>query len=168
MEVQGWRLYQYPLFEQQLRALTDTVAELAKKQPDSYKEHPSTRLLATVFRYITEVIPRDPNVPEFRQGNTLGPENRHWFRAKFLERYRLFYRFSSKEKIIIYAWMNDEQTLRQKGAKTDVYAVFKAMLKAGEPPQSVDQLLQHAHDLKLQVPPPRHAAPKRPGGDVES
>lgn len=27
--------------------------------------------------------PRDPLAPEFRQGNTLGRERRHWFRARF-------------------------------------------------------------------------------------
>jgi toxin YhaV len=67
------------------------------------------------------IIPRDPNAPEFRQGNTLGRDNRHWFRAKFHQRYRLFYRFATKEKVIIYAWLNDEKTLRKAGSKTDPY-----------------------------------------------
>ena len=43
----------------------------------------------------------------------LGPGNRHWFRAKFHGRYRLFFRFSAGQKIIIYAWVNDEQSLRK-------------------------------------------------------
>ena len=94
------------------------------------------------------MIPRDPNAPEFRQGNTLGKDNRHWFRAKFHQRYRLFYRFATKEKVIIYAWLNDEKTLRKAGSKTDPYSVFRGMLEAGDPPGSIADLLQRSKDLK--------------------
>jgi toxin YhaV len=148
--VNGWRLYTYPLFEQQLQELTDKVEALAVKDPIGYREHPAAKLLATIHRYIREIIPRDPNAAEFRQGNTLGPDNRHWFRAKFHQRFRLFYRFSSKEKVILYAWVNDERTLRKTGSKTDPYEVFRAMLEAGDPPSSMEQLLQRAKKLNDQ------------------
>jgi toxin YhaV len=94
-----------------------------------------------------DIIPRDPNAPEFRQGNTLGPDNRHWFRAKFHQRYRLFYRFSSKEKVILFAWVNDERTLRKSGSKSDPYLVFRAMLEAGDPPNTMEQLLLWAREM---------------------
>lgn len=148
MEVNGWRLFQHPLFEQQLRKLAGAVAELATREPDSYKLHPRTKLLATIHRYITEIIPRNPNAPEFRQGDTLGPDNRHWFRAKFHERYRLFFRFSSKEKVIVYAWVNDEASLRKAGSRTDPYVVFRAMLEAGDPPRTLEALLKRANELR--------------------
>ena len=41
---------------------------------------------------------RDPNSVEYRLGNTLGPSHRYWRRAKFLGRFRLFYRFSTVHK----------------------------------------------------------------------
>jgi len=47
MEVNGWRLFQYPLFENQLRILTEAMERLSIRQPDSCKEHPKTTLLAT-------------------------------------------------------------------------------------------------------------------------
>ncbi len=148
MEVHGWRLFQYPLFENQLRILTETVERLSIAQPDTYKEHPKAKLLATIHRTITESIPRNPNAPEFRQGDTLGPDNRHWFRAKFHQRYRLFFRFSTKDKVIVYAWVNDEFTLRKAGSKTDAYAVFKSMLHAGNPPGTLEALLNRAKELR--------------------
>ena len=148
MEVNGWRLFQYPLFENQLRKLAERVTKLSLDQPETYREHPSTKLLATIHRYVSEIIPRDPGAPEFRQGNTLGPDNRHWFRAKFHERFRLFFRFSSKHRVIVYAWVNDESSLRKAGAKTDVYATFKSMLEAGDPPQSLAALLRSAHEIR--------------------
>ncbi len=148
MVVNGWRLYVHPLFDQQLRRLVEQVEALATKDPAGYKELPAAKLLATINRHIQETIPRDPSAPEFRQGNTLGSDNRHWFRAKFHERYRLFYRFSSKEKVIIYAWVNDERTLRKSGSRTDPYHVFRAMLEAGDPPRTMEQLLVRAKELK--------------------
>lgn len=147
MEVNGWRLFQYSLFEDQLKKLTETVTQLSITQPDSYKEHPKMKLLATIRRYVIEIIPRNPNAPEFRQGDTLGPDNRHWFRAKFHQRYRLFFRFSTKEKVIVYVWVNDESTLRKAGSKTDAYAVFKSMLDAGDPPRTLEALLKRAKEI---------------------
>ena len=148
MEVHGWRLFQYPLFENQLKKLTEAVEQLSITQPDTYKEHPKTKLLAMIHRYVAEIIPRNPNAPEFRQGDTLGPDNRHWFRAKFHQRYRLFFRFSTKDKVIVYVWINDEFTLRKAGSKTDAYAVFKSMLNAGNPPRTFEALLKHAKEMR--------------------
>lgn len=147
MEVNGWRLFQHSIIQNQLEQLTRAVEQLSATQPDTYKEHPKSKLLATILRYITEIIPRNPNAPEFRQGDALGPDNRHWFRAKFHQRYRLFFRFSSKNKVIVYVWVNDESTLRKAGSKTDPYAVFKAMLDAGNPPRTLDALLLHTKEL---------------------
>lgn len=149
MEVKGWRLFQYPLFESQLNKLTEAVEQLSIAQPNAYKEHPKTKLLATIHGLITESIPRNANAPEFRQGDTLGPDNRHWFRAKFHQRYRLFFRFSSKDKVIVYVWVNDESTLRKAGSRTDAYAIFKSMLNAGDPPQSLEALLKRAKEINL-------------------
>ncbi len=149
MEVNGWRLFQYPLFEHQLKKLTEAVEQLSVTQPNTYKEHPKTKLLATIHRLITESIPRYPNAPEFRQGDALGPDNRHWFRAKFHQRYRLFFRFSSKDKVVVYVGVNDESTLRKAGARTDVYAVFKSMLDAGEPPRTLEALLKRATEIRI-------------------
>ena len=144
----GWRLYIHHLFDQQLQRLVEQVEALAAKDPIGFREQPAAKLLATVNRSIREIIPKDPSAAEFRQGNTLGSDNRHWFRAKFHERFRLFYRFSSKEKVILYAWVNDEKTLRKSGSRTDPYRVFRAMLEAGDPPNTMEQLLTRAKELK--------------------
>jgi toxin YhaV len=142
MEAHGRRLFVHPLFHAQLARLVKRVERLALTDPDGYVSHPATKILATINHYVREAIPRDPNAPEFRQGNTLGPDNRHWFRAKFHGRYRLFYRFSTEQKVIVYAWVNDEGSLRKSGSKTDPYVVFRAMLEGGEPPNSFAELVR--------------------------
>jgi len=144
----SWRLFVHPLLEGQLEKLTDRVERLATEDPRGYLSHPAAKVLATINHYMRDVIPRDPNSPDFRQGNTLGPDNRYWFRANFHGRYRLFFRFSTQQKFIIYVWVNDELSLRKAGARTDPYAVFKAMLESGDPPDSVAQLLRASGEIR--------------------
>jgi toxin YhaV len=148
MEAHGWRLFVHPLFEAQLEGLAKRVGKLASADPGGYVSHPATKMLATINYYVRDAIPRNPNGPEFRQGNTLGPDNRHWFRAKFHGRYRLFYRFSTEHKIIVYAWVNDEGSLRKSRSKTDPYVVFKAMLESGDPPGSFAELLRNSREMR--------------------
>ena len=148
MEANGWQLFAHSLFHDQIEILTKRVEVLAGEQAAEYQAHPAAKLLATIHRYILEIIPRDPNAPDFRLGNALGVGNRHWFRAKFHQRYRLFFRFSSRHRTIIYAWVNDESTLRKPGSKTDPYALFKSMLESGNPPASFDDLLRISRPLK--------------------
>jgi hypothetical protein len=65
----------------------------------------------------------------------LGEEYKHWFRAKFLQQFRLFFRYQQTEgaKIIVLAWVNDDSTLRAYESANDTYAVFRKMMKRGKP-----------------------------------
>jgi toxin YhaV len=141
MPVNGWTLYTAPTFDAQVRRLAEKVDAARKTEPAGDEGKRATKLLASINKLILEIIPANPSATEFRQGNTLGKSNKHCFRAKFHERYRLFFRFSSKDKIIVYAWVNDESTLRKSGSKTDPYTLFEAMLKSGDPPATMQQLL---------------------------
>lgn len=145
----GWTLLAHPLFLTQVDKLASAVEELKAKRPESYSSHANTKLLAALYRLIYEIIPADPASASYRQGATLGPDYKHWFRAKFgAGRFRLFFRYDSKAKIIIYAWINDEQSLRTYGSKTDAYRVFKSMLERGNPPDSWEALVDHAQSLE--------------------
>ena len=141
--VNGWTLYAHPLFLGQLEKLTDAVERGADKNPSGYLSTADAKLLDMMRKLMFEVIPVDPTRPEFRQGGTLGPSRKHWFRAKFGGgRFRLFFRFSTSAKIIIYTWVNDRDTLRTYGSKTDAYAVFKSMLDKGNPPEDWEALIK--------------------------
>jgi toxin YhaV len=141
-ERHGWKLFQYPAFKERFSALEAEVTLLRKRQTEDYPSHPKAKLLKRILDLIEEEIPRNPGAPEYLQGNTLGPAYRHWRRAKFLGRFRLFFRYSSQEKIILYAWVSDENTLRKAGAKTDPYALFQKRLLAGDPPDDWDDLMK--------------------------
>ena len=146
--VNGWTLYAHPLFLGQIEKLTTAVERARKKNPGTFASTANAKLLAAMRKLMFEVIPVDPTRPEFRQGGTLGPSRKHWFRAKFGGgRFRLFFRYSSSAKIIIYAWVNDANTLRTYGSKSDAYAVFKSMLDKGSPPENWDALIAQSNEL---------------------
>jgi toxin YhaV len=147
----GWRLYAFEPFAERLAALKKEVERLRAKDPDGYRRHPTTVLLASVYKAITQVVPANPDQPEFRVGHSLGPQYAHWRRVKrgLPSRYRLFYRFSSKPvRVVLYAWLNDEATLRKAGAKTDLYAVFQRMLARGEVPADIDELTKGGSEIE--------------------
>lgn len=47
-------------------------------------------------------------------------------------------------KVIIYVWMNDEDTLRAYESKNDAYRVFQKMLDSGYPPEDFEELLKQS------------------------
>ena len=134
--VNGWALYAHPCFQETYDALVAEVETLKGKDPENYQRKAATKLLAVVHKVIEEHITVNPSSPAFRHGKSLGSgKNKDWSRVKFgAGRYRLFFRYSEKEKVIILGWMNDENTLRTYGKKTDAYTVFSKMLKRGHPP----------------------------------
>lgn len=148
MNVNGWTLKIHPAFGEKYKKLIIQVEELKERNPEGYQQHPATKFLNNINEFIFRRIPEDPSAPEFRQGKTLGTDKKHWFRAKFNRRFRLFFRYSSTEKIIIYSWINDENSLRKEGAKTDPYNIFTKMLASGNPPDSWDDLLKASDDLE--------------------
>ncbi|AXE71518.1 MULTISPECIES: type II toxin-antitoxin system YhaV family toxin [Enterobacteriaceae] len=140
----GWKIYFHSCFLKQIVELVAKVEALKEAKPNEYLRKKETKLLKAIERVIEERISTDPFNPQYRQGDTLGEENKHWFRAKFLQQFRLFYRCSDEHKTIIIGWVNDFDTLRAYGSKTDAYKVFSGMLKAGEPPEDWDTLLAQA------------------------
>jgi toxin YhaV len=142
--INGWSIYMHELFLDQFEALVAIVEKLRQRDPDGYRKKNATKRLAAITRLAFEVIPADPERTEYRQGRTLGDSRKHWFRAKFLQQYRLFFRYSSRDQAIVLAWVNDETTKRAYGSGTDAYMTFGKMLDAGSPPETWDELLQEA------------------------
>jgi len=146
-QINGWHIFHFQLFAEQLLELTAEVNVLRSADPAGYKTHPKTKLLASIFKGISKTVPANPDHPDFRLGKTLGEAHTHWRRVKkgMPDRYRLFFRFSSQPiKAIVYVWFNDDDTLRKAGSKTDVYAVFRKMLEQGKVPDGIGELLKQA------------------------
>jgi toxin YhaV len=145
-KINGWTIYAHPLFLDQIEALVTEVEKAKSKDPAGYKSKRASKLLAAILKVALEDIPADPTRAVYRQGDTLGDDHKHWFRAKFLQQFRLFFRYQEAKaaKVIVLAWVNDEGTLRAYGKANDAYAVFRKMLKKGNPPDDWDGLLNAA------------------------
>jgi len=146
MVVNGWTLFYFRLFADLLQRLEQDVTKLARNDPEGFVHHEKAKLLKMVHDSITKDVPTNPNDSKFRLGKALSDRFTDWRRVKrgLPPRYRLFFKFTSAQRNIIYAWLNNEHTLRKEGAKTDVYEVFKKMLNRGEVPNSIEDLLRGA------------------------
>lgn len=142
--VNGWTVFAHPLFLDQLDVLIAQVEALRKKDPAGYTRKNASKRLAAIAKLAFEVIPQDPGRSEYRQGGTLGDDRKHWFRAKFFQQYRLFFRYHQDSKIIVFAWVNDEDTKRAYGSGDDAYLVFRKKLESGHPPDDWAVLLAEA------------------------
>lgn len=146
LTVHGWTIFAHPLFLSQLEQLVSQVESLKKRDPVGYLKKNSSKRLAAIIKLAFEVIPQDPTRTEYRQGATLGSDRKHWFRAKFFQQYRLFYRYHAQAKVIVYVWVNDDSTKRAYESSDDAYLVFRKMLESGRPPDNWQQLLKEAQD----------------------
>lgn len=142
--INGWAVFAHPLFLVQLDALARQVEVSKQKDPVMYVKKNVSKRLAAITKLAFDAIPQDPTRPEYRQGNTLGDEHKHWFRAKFLQQYRLFFRFHAPSKVIVFVWINDEDTKRAYESSDDAYRVFRKMLESGHPPDDWNQLVAEA------------------------
>jgi len=142
LRVGDWTLLFHPLILDQIeRVVSAAEREKAKLKPGA-PDGPNMKLAAAMRRIILTEVPEDPSRPAYRQGGTLGEQLKHWLRAKFGSgRFRLFFRYRRDVKLIVYAWVNDTETLRTYGSSTDAYAVFRRMLGAGNPPDDWDALV---------------------------
>jgi len=142
--INRWNIFAHPLFLNQFEQLVAQVERLRQKNPEDYKKKNSTKRLAAIAKLAFDVIPQDPTRSEYRQGSTLGDDYKHWYRAKFFQQYRLFFRYHQESKIILLVWVNDESTKRAYESNTDAYRTFRKMLESGHPPDDWNELLNQA------------------------
>ncbi|MEO0967231.1 MAG: type II toxin-antitoxin system YhaV family toxin [Cyanobacteria bacterium J06639_18] len=144
LKINEWSIFAHSLFLNQFEELLNQVELLRQKGPQNYRKKNATKRLAAIAKLVFEVIPQDPRRSEYRQGATLGEDYKHWFRAKFFQQYRLFFRYHQISKIIVFAWVNDENSKRAYGSKTDAYGVFQKMLENNCPPDDWNTILEEA------------------------
>ena len=147
MSSKDWLLLGHIEFLNQLQNYREANRQVRQKfGSDSIHSKQAQNLRALTLATWTKV-PSDPGSPEFRLGDSLGKEHTHWFRAKFLQQFRLFFRYSTRSEIIAYGWVNDPETLREYGSKSDAYVVFKKMLESGKVPNDWNELVAESKRL---------------------
>lgn len=105
-----------------------------------FKEHPEVKFAARLRKATEEIIPEDPDKKEYQLHGSLKKYRRY---KQGLQRYRLFFAFSTKNPTIVYLYINDKTTLRKEGDKNDPYHIFAKMVEQ-------EQVSYDPHDPKLQ------------------
>ncbi len=141
MVINGWRIYFIKrLFGKQRRDLQAQVRHLKKTlSADEYRQHSQIKLYAAIMTAIKEKIPLDPFASHFALTGPL----KKYSRVKKMglpDRYRLFFRVlkTSEQKAIFILWLGYP---RKEGDKNDCYQAFTRMVKRGDFPESLDELL---------------------------
>lgn len=148
-ESHGWKLFFHECMLQQLERLVSAAERARQSNPQNYTSNAHVKLLAAVSRLVFEAIPSDPSRPEYCLGTTMGAAFRHWRRARIGRRFRVFFRYDSTSRVIVFVWINDTQTMRCAGGQSDPYRIFKKMLLSGNPPDNWDSLLAGSGPVEI-------------------
>lgn len=131
----------HAFYAERVSRLKERVKRLKETlSPEDFRGHETVKLAFRIRQADQEIIPIDPDRPEYRLHGDLRKFRRY---KQGLQRYRLMFCFSSHPKIIIYLYLNDEEHLRKGGDKNDPYAEFKKLLHRGRFPHNpADPALQ--------------------------
>jgi len=72
----------HSLFLDQLEALVEAVEAARAQDPIGYARKNDTKRRVAILELAFDVILQDPARPVYHQGDTLGAQHKHWFRAK--------------------------------------------------------------------------------------
>ena len=137
--------WHFHLFAAQYGRMITRLLVLLQENPDSFAAHPEAKFFKKVRTRMDTAL-GEPGAKEYEIGNTLenqcydgkklGKGYSGWRRIKngMPDRYRLFFQFSSPSHELVFAWLNDERSIRRAGHKNDVYAVFARLLASGTIP----------------------------------
>ena len=110
------------LLKQKIIKLKNTLSE------KDFTQHEIVKLAFRIRRATQEIIPEDPDRPDYK---LKGPLKKYRRYKQGLSRYRLMYFFSEKPPIIVYLYINDEKHLRKDGDKNDPYQEFSKLVDKG-------------------------------------
>jgi toxin YhaV len=117
-----------------VRKLHDTLSK------EEFIHHETVKLSARIRKATLEIIPEDPNRPDYLLSGDLRKYRRY---KQGLQRYRIIFCFSNRPSIIMYLYVNDREHLRKQGSRTDPYEEFKKMVRN-------DKFSYDPCDLKIQ------------------
>lgn len=142
--IHGWSVLAHPQFLAQGDALARQVKVLKQMGPVGYVQKKASKRLTAITRLAFDVVPQDPARPAHGQGGTLGGDHNYWFRARLWQQSRLCFRYHALRKVIVYAWVDNEDTKRSCWSSDEAYLGFRKIPESGHPPDDWDRLLSDA------------------------
>ncbi|MEM8830972.1 MAG: type II toxin-antitoxin system YhaV family toxin [Cyanobacteria bacterium P01_G01_bin.19] len=138
MKINGWTILFHPLFNDQWQQLLNLVKSLRSRlSQEDFSQHPQVKLFKALTVGIEEKIPNDPLASYFALRKPLDKYSR-LKKMGLPSRYRLFFKVFPQQKVIIVLWLGFH---RKEGDKKDCYRVFAKMVKKGQFPLSLKDLI---------------------------
>lgn len=106
--------------KQEIKKLKDALLE------EEFSQHPDVKFAVRVREATKEIIPEDPDRRDYQLHGDLKKYRRY---KQGLQRYRLFFAFSTKPPVILYLYLNDKSSLRKEGSKNDPYNIFSKFVE---------------------------------------
>lgn len=103
MQQHGWILLFHERVVKQMRRL-QTAADRAQRTgaPGSVERNANLKLFQILSHLMLETIPSNPTRDEYHQCDTSESAHRCWRRAKIGQRIRLFFRYDSKARTVVF------------------------------------------------------------------
>lgn len=138
MNINGWTILFHPLFNDQWQQLLHQVKSLRSRLPiEDFVRHPQVKLFKALTVGIEEKIPNDPLASYFALRKPLDKYSR-LKKMGLPNRYRLFFKVFPQQKAIVILWLGFP---RKEGDKKDCYRVFAKMVKKGQFPLSLKDII---------------------------
>jgi toxin YhaV len=139
VKINGWTILFHPLFNDQWQQLLDLVKSLRSRLPQQdFVKHPQVKLFKALTVGIEEKIPNDPKASYFALKKPLDKYSR-LKKMGLPNRYRLFFKVFPQQKTIIILWLGFP---RKEGDKKDCYRVFAKMIKKGQFPLDLENIIR--------------------------
>ncbi|MBI4057391.1 MAG: type II toxin-antitoxin system YhaV family toxin [Elusimicrobia bacterium] len=128
MEKIEYLLKYHELYYQRIQQLKSRVKELKEHlSPAEFRHHETVKLSGRI-RGAEKEIADNPNRPDYLLREELRKFRRY---KRGLGRYRIIFCFSNNPPIILFLYLNTEESLRKGGGRRDPYEEFKSILRRG-------------------------------------
>ena len=118
----------HQLYYRRIQQLKVRVKELKEQiPPEEFRQHETVKLALRIQEAEKEIVD-DPNRSDYLLHRELRKFRRY---KRGPGRYRILFCFSNHPPIIVFLYLNTEESLRKEGGRRDPYEEFKSLLHRG-------------------------------------
>jgi len=110
MQRHGWTLLFHEGLIAQLRMVQAATVQASESEPQRLDGNANAKLFQALSHRVMDAVPGDPSRDAFRHCNIAEPAHSNWRCAKIGRRFRLFFRYDARAKVIVFAALKDRAT----------------------------------------------------------
>ena len=107
MQRHGWTLLFHEGFIEQLRKVQAAARPGISSEPQRLDGNANVMLFQALSHWVMDAVPGDPSRDAFRHCNIAEPARSNWRCAKIGGRFRLFFRYDARAKVIVFAALKE-------------------------------------------------------------